>query len=228
MLNSPRLANISSTHRTEPVPTSRIIGITGGIAMGKTTVSNRLETYYGLTVLDADSYARDAVAIGTPILNAIILRYGPEILLPDQSLDRAKLGQIIFSQPDDRTWLNAQIHPEVRFRMQQDSDRAIQDNQRKRSGLHSHLSVEFRIFWIVPLLFETSMTELVDEIWVIYCHREQQIKRLCNRSGLTQAEANLRIQAQLDIQVKCEGADVILDNSQSTDRLYEQIKQALR
>ena len=208
--------------------TSRIIGITGGIAMGKTTVSNRLETYYGLTVLDADRYARDAVAIGTPILNAIILRYGPEILLPDQSLDRAKLGQIIFSQPSDRTWLNAQIHPEVRFRMQQDTDRIIQDNQRKLSEPNSRQYVGLPIFWIVPLLFETSMTELVDEIWVIYCHREQQLQRLCDRSGLTQTEANRRIQAQLDIQVKCNGADVILDNSQSIDRLYEQIEQALK
>jgi dephospho-CoA kinase len=208
--------------------TSQIIGITGGVAMGKTTVSNRLEAYYGLTVLDADSYARDAVAIGTPILNAIILRYGPEILLPDQSLDRAKLGQIIFSQPDERTWLNTQIHPEVRFRMKQDSDRIIQDNQRNLLGLHSRLFTEAPIFWIVPLLFETSMTELVDEIWVIYCHREQQLQRLCNRSGLTETEANRRIQAQLDIQVKCDGADVILDNSQDTDRMYEQIEQALK
>jgi dephospho-CoA kinase len=214
--------------------TSRIIGITGGIAMGKTTVSNRLETYYGLTILDADSYARDAVAIGTPILNAITLRYGPEILLPDQSLDRAKLGQIIFSQPDDRTWLNAQIHPEVRVRMQQDSDRliqgnpVIQDQQQELSSLHSRQPVRLPVFWIVPLLFETSMTELVDEIWVIYCHPEQQLQRLCDRSGLTQAEANLRIEAQLDIQVKCDAANVILDNSQSTDRLYEQIEQALR
>lgn len=207
--------------------TSRIIGTTGGIAMGKTTVSNRLETYYGLTVLDADRYSRDAVAIGTPILNAIILRYGPEILLPDQSLDRAKLGQIIFSQPDERTWLNTQIHPEVRFRMQQDTDRIIQDNQRRLSEPNSRQPVSLPIFWIVPLLFETSMTELVDEIWVIYCHREQQLQRLCDRSGLTQTEANRRIQAQLDIQVKCDGADVILDNSQDTDRLYEQIEQAL-
>ncbi len=211
---------------------SRIIGITGGIAMGKTTVSNRLKTYYGLTILDADSYARDAVAIGTPLLNAITLRYGPEILLPDQSLDRAKLGQIIFSQPDERTWLNTQIHPEVRLRMQQDSDRVIQENQRKLSDFHSRQyprqSTAAPIFWIVPLLFETSMTELVDEIWVIYCHREQQLQRLCDRSGLTQAEANLRIEAQLDIQVKCDAANVILDNSQSTDRLYQQIEQALR
>lgn len=214
--------------------TSRIIGITGGIAMGKTTVSNRLETYYGLTILDADVYARNAVAIGTPILNAITRRYGPEILLPDQSLDRAKLGQIIFSQPDDRTWLNAQIHPEVRFRMQQDSDRliqgnpVIQDHQQELSSLHSRPPVRLPVFWIVPLLFETSMTELVDEIWVIYCHPEQQLQRLCDRSGLTRAEANLRIEAQLDIQVKCDAANVILDNSQSTDRLYQQIEQALR
>ncbi len=208
--------------------TSRIIGITGGIATGKTTVSNRLETHYGLTVLDADTYARDAVAIGTPILNAITRRYGPEILLPDQSLDRAKLGQIIFSQPDDRTWLNNQIHPEVRVRMQQDSDRFIQDNAAIQNHQHPHHPVQRPIFWIVPLLFETSMTQLVDEIWVIYCHPDQQLQRLCDRSGLTQVAANLRIKAQLDIQVKCNAADIILDNSQSTDRLYEQIEQALK
>ncbi len=202
--------------------TSRIIGITGGIAMGKTTVSNRLETYYGLTVLDADVYARNVVAIGTPILNAIARRYGSEILLPDQSLDRVKLGQIIFSQPDDRTWLNHQIHPEVRFQMQQDSDRLIQNHQ------HSRQPVQSPIFWVVPLLFETSMTQLVDEIWVIYCHPEQQLQRLCHRSRLTQAEAHLRIEAQLDIQIKCDAADVILDNSHSPDRLYEQIEQALK
>ena len=213
--------------------TSRIIGITGGIAMGKTTVSNRLEDYYGLQILDADVYARNAVAIGTPILTNIVLRYGPEILLPDKNLDRTKLGQIIFAQPQERTWLNAQIHPEVKLRMQQDSDRMmqdnliIQDNQRKHSESDSRLATNPPIFWIVPLLFETSMTELVDEIWVIYCHRDQQIQRLCDRSGLTQIEANLRIQAQLDIQVKCAGADVILDNSESTDRLYQQIDQAL-
>ena len=211
----------------------RIIVITGGIAMGKTTVSDRLEDYYGLQVLDADIYARDAVAIGAPILTSIILRYGPEILLPDQSLDRTKLGQIIFAQPQERTWLNAQIHPEVRLRMQQDSDRMIQDNliiqdnQRKLSESDSRLSINPPIFWVVPLLFETSMTELVDEIWVIYCHRDQQIQRLCDRSGLTQTEANLRIQVQLDIQVKCAGANVILDNSEGTDRLYQQIDRAL-
>lgn len=190
-----------------------IIGITGGIAMGKTTVSKYLEEHHGLKVLDADVYAREAVAIGSPILEAIIIRYGSKILLPDGHLDRSTLGQIIFAEPRERRWLEAQIHPEVRRRMQAETD-LLQPSQ--------------FIFWVVPLLFETAMTELVDQIWVIYCDRERQLQRLCDRSTLTQAEALARINAQWDIQEKCDRADVVLDNSGTVQGLYEQIAQALK
>lgn len=190
-----------------------IIGITGGIAMGKTTVSNRLAMHYGLKVLDADVYARETVAIGSPILETIVLRYGSKILLPDGHLDRSALGQIVFAEPTERQWLEAQIHPEVRRRMQADTE-LIQPSQ--------------PIFWVVPLLFETAMTELVEKIWVIYCDRKQQLQRLCDRSSLTQAEALARITAQWDIQEKCDRADVVLDNSGAIEVLYEQIAQALK
>jgi dephospho-CoA kinase len=199
-----------------------IIGITGGIAMGKTVVSRRLELHYGLTVLDADVYARDAVAIGSPILESIRLRYGAELLLPDGQLDRAALGKIIFASPEERTWLETQIHPEVRLRMKAETRRYF-DRYSERQ-----ITTEAKpLIWVVPLLFETAMTDLVDEIWVVCCDRDQQIQRLCDRSSLTYSEVERRILAQWDIQKKCDRADLILDNSGSVDFLYEQIEQAL-
>jgi dephospho-CoA kinase len=198
----------------------KIIGITGGIAMGKTTVSQRLKTHHGLTVLDADVYAREAVAIGSPVLKAIVARYGSELLLPDGQLDRAALGRIVFADSTERTWLETQIHPEVQGRMQADTAAFFQAQNTAKVP-------DRPIVWVVPLLFETAMTELVNEIWVIYCHGDQQLQRLCDRSSLTQEEATARISAQWDIQVKCDRADVILDNSGPVSVLYEQISQAL-
>jgi dephospho-CoA kinase len=198
----------------------KIIGVTGGIAMGKTTVSQRLEGHHGLKVLDADVYARDAVAIGSPVLSAIVQRYGSRFLLPDGQLDRAALGRLVFADSTERTWLEAQIHPEVRDRMQTDTANFFQVQNVTKT-------LDRPIIWVVPLLFETAMTELVEEIWVIYCDRQQQLQRLCNRSSLTREEAEARIAAQWDIQVKCDRADVILDNSGPVESLYEQISQAL-
>lgn len=95
----------------------RIIGLTGGIGSGKTTVSHYLATTYQLPVLDADTYARVTVQLGSPVLKAIAERYGSDILLPDGTLNRQQLGQIVFSSPDERRWLEQQIHPYVRDRL---------------------------------------------------------------------------------------------------------------
>jgi dephospho-CoA kinase len=197
-----------------------IIGITGGIAMGKTAVSNHLELHYGFKVLDADFYAREAVAIGSPILEQITHRYGSKILLTDGQLDRPALGRIIFTDRSERQWLEAQIHPEVRRLIQAETDRLLQDQKNTTSTQP--------IFWVIPLLFETGMAELLDRIWVIYCHPEQQLQRLCDRSGLTRDEAKSRIATQWDIQLKCDRADVVLDNSGSLEDLYQQISQVLK
>ncbi len=197
-----------------------IIGLTGGIAMGKTTVSQRLERHHGLKVLDADIYAREAVAIGSPVLERIVERYGVGMLLPDGQLDRAALGRLIFADAPERHWIETQIHPKVRDRMTVDTEQIFQTQLAAKTASQP-------VIWVVPLLFETAMTELVDAIWVIYCHRDQQIKRLCDRSSLTLDEAEARISAQWDIQVKCDRADVVLDNSGSVHFLYEQIARSL-
>jgi dephospho-CoA kinase len=193
----------------------RIIGITGGIAMGKTTVSTYLETQHHLTVLDADLDARDAVLPGSPVLANLIDRYGPTILLPDGTLDRPALGAKIFTDPAERHWVESQIHPFVKEKLIQNRDRALQAHPDRP------------VILVIPLLFEAEMTELVTEIWVIYCQRDDQLHRLMTRSGLTSPEAEARICSQLDIQVKCDRATWVIDNSSTVVDLYAQIDRAL-
>jgi dephospho-CoA kinase len=125
----------------------RIIGLTGGIATGKTTVSNYLAHRYQLPVLDADIYAREAVQVGSPIHSKICDRYGSGVQLPDGTLNRKRLGEIVFSNPAQRQWLEQQIHPYVRDRFQSDLNTLVAPT----------------IVLVVPLLFEVGMTDLVTE-----------------------------------------------------------------
>lgn len=183
--------------------------------MGKTTVSNYLETHHQLTVLDADIYARDAVVPGSEAIAALMHRYGSGILLPDGTLDRSALGTKIFSDPAERCWVEDQIHPFVRTALVQNRDRALQAFPGRPVVL------------VVPLLFEAEMTDLVTETWVIYCSPDRQLKRLMTRSNLSEAQALNRISSQLDIQVKCSRATWILDNSTQVVDLYAQIDRAI-
>lgn len=186
----------------------RIIGLTGGIATGKSTVSHFLADTYHIPIIDADLLARDAVMIGSPILTQISLRYGDSILLPDGTLNRKKLGEIIFSQPLEKTWLENQIHPYVRHQIQ-----SILDETK-----------EPIIVIVIPLLFEANMTDLVTEIWVVYCSYDEQIKRLVERDRITSDQAIIRIKNQWPIEEKMALADVILENSLTSEQLFKQIE----
>ena len=187
----------------------RLIGLTGGIATGKTTVSNYLRDRYGFPILDADVYAKEAVAIDSLIFQKIIQRYGSDIQLENRELNRTKLGDIIFNNIEEKTWLEAQIHPYVRKRFQEVIDSL--DNQ--------------IIVLSIPLLIEANLTHLVSEIWVVFCDDEQQIQRLQQRNHLTQQQAIARINNQLPLAEKITKADVVLDNSGSLEYLYQQIDQ---
>jgi dephospho-CoA kinase len=176
---------------------SRIIGLTGGIATGKSTVAKYLAQAHKMPILDADIYARDAVAIGSPILAKIVERYEKSILLTDGNLDRKQLGEIIFQDIVARQWIEGLIHPYVHSRFIVDS---------------ANLARETIVF-VIPLLFEAEMTDLVTETWVVYCTKEQQLQRLIQRNSLTLREAESRISAQMPLEEKCQLADVILDNS---------------
>lgn len=190
----------------------RIIGLTGGIATGKSTVSRYLATKYHLPVLDADIYAREAVKLGSPVLNAIAQRYGADILLADGNLNRKQLGEIVFNHPDERQWLEQQIHPDVRDRL----IRAM-----------NQFSLYTTVVLVIPLLFEVGMTDLVTEIWVVSCSRQQQIERLMQRDNLSLEQAQARINSQMPIEEKCDRADVVLDNSFTTEFLLKQVDAAI-
>jgi len=190
----------------------RLIGLTGGIATGKTTVSNYLRDRYGFPILDADIYAKEAVEIDSPIFQEIVKRYGSEIQLENRALNRTKLGDIIFNNTDEKVWLEDQIHPYVRKRFQEVIDSL--DNQ--------------IIVLSIPLLIEANLTYLVSEIWVVFCHYDQQIQRLQQRNYLTEQQAIARIKNQLPLAEKITKADVVLDNSGGLDCLYQQIDQMVK
>ncbi len=190
----------------------RIIGLTGGIATGKSTVSDYLARRYELPVLDADLYAREAVAKGSEILAVIAHRYSPKVLLPDGTLNRPYLGQIIFHDTAEKRWIEQQIHPFVRARFRQETAAFLPQQT---------------LIYAIPLLFEAKLTHLVSETWVVFCLAAQQKERLMARSQLTATDAQARIDAQMSIAEKCEQADYVLDNSASRERLFAQVDDLL-
>ncbi len=189
----------------------RLIGLTGGISTGKSTVAKYLETTYKLPILDADIYARDAVKVGSQAINAIASRYGATILLADGSLNRQQLGKIVFQNADERQWLEKQIHPYVRDVFVREINNSIADS----------------IVLVVPLLFEAQMTDLVTEIWVVYCHPKQQLARLMQRENLTLEAAQARIDSQMPLEEKCDRANFVLDNSFTLESLFKQVDAAM-
>ena len=189
----------------------RLIGLTGGIATGKTTVSNYLADRYKLPVLDADIYAREAVNKDSPILQTIFQRYGDRVKLPTGNLDRSALGDIIFNNDRQKQWLEAQIHPFVRDRFTQEL-LCINNNT---------------IVLSIPLLFEANLTSLVTEIWVVVCDRSLQISRLRQRNGLTSQQAQARIDSQISLDRKAALANVVLFNQAGLSELYAQIDRAI-
>jgi len=189
----------------------RLIGLTGGIGTGKTTVSNYLAQTYQLPVLDADIYAREAVQLGSPILEQIFERYGAQMQLPDGNLNRQRLGEVVFSNPKQRQWLEQQIHPYVRDRFQAEL---------------AKLTAPIVVL-AIPLLFEAGLTNLVTEIWVVSCSTQQQLQRISQRNNLSLEQAKSRINSQLPLAEKVTRADVVLDNSSTVDELLRQVDQVL-
>jgi dephospho-CoA kinase len=185
----------------------RLIGLTGGIATGKSTVARYLSETYQLPILDADLYAREAVTPNSPILDQIFERYGKPVKHPNGALNRQGLGEIIFNDSAEKTWLESQIHPYVR--------RCFEEQLK--------LLKNPIIVLVIPLLFEVKMTDLVTETWVIYCDFQEQVKRLRERNQLTEEQAIARINSQMSLDEKIKLGDVTLDNSQTLEDLFKQI-----
>lgn len=189
----------------------RRIGLTGGIGMGKTTVSNYLSSKQ-IPVFDADLYAREAVDLGSKVLTEIVARHGTNILLLDGTLDRRQLAGIIFDSPSEKIWLEQQIHPFVRDRLETELRRLVEAPI---------------LLLVVPLLFEARMTDLATEIWVVHTHSEQQEKRLKERDRLSPNQIRARINGQMAIEQKVQQANIVLDNSSTLEALYQQVDKAL-
>ena len=196
-----------------------IIGLTGGIASGKSTVAAMLHRR-GLPLIDADQLAREVVAPGTPAWHEILEVFGQPFRLPDGAINRKALGELVFADPQARKRLEAIVHPRISVLRQQ----KLQELQ------HAYVSagkpLPLAIVYDIPLLFETGQQHTVDQIWVVWIPREMQIERLMKRNGLTRREAEIRLEAQLPLDEKRQWADVVIDNSRSLAETEQQVEAA--
>lgn len=191
-----------------------IIGLTGSIASGKSTVSNMLRDY-GLPIVDADVVARVVVEPGTETLKEIVKAFGEEILTETGELDRPKLGSIIFNDEEKRKLLNSIIHPAIRKEMLRQRDVHI------ANGAET-------VIMDIPLLFESKLQHFVDKILVVTVSEEVQLERLMERNNLSEEEAKARIQSQLPLSVKEEGADAVINNNGTIEETKLQLENILR
>ncbi|MFM7264204.1 MAG: dephospho-CoA kinase [Cyanobium sp.] len=194
----------------------RRIGLTGGIASGKSSVGALLAAR-GVPVLDADCYARKALAPGTAATRAVLARYGERVQAASEagapSLDRAALGRLVFADAGERRWLEALVHPLVHQRFEQEL-----------AGLADAPVVVL----MIPLLFEAGLEELCSEVWLVVCDEAQQRQRLMARDGLTEVEARERMGAQWPLQRKRGLADQLIDNRGRPNALADQIAPLLQ
>ncbi|NLP24590.1 MAG: dephospho-CoA kinase [Syntrophomonadaceae bacterium] len=182
----------------------KIIGLTGGIASGKSTVSRALREL-GAIVIDADEVAHTIMEPGKPAWEDIIEHFGSGVLNADQTIDREKLGAIVFNNPERLQVLNQITHPRVGEQFKQ----IITTLRAEKS--------DAVLFIEVPLLYETHMERICDEVWVVWVDEETQIQRLMKRDGLSREDALKRIDAQMSLDEKARRADFVIDNRYSIE-----------
>ncbi|RQW84824.1 MAG: dephospho-CoA kinase [Geobacter sp.] len=177
----------------------KVIGLTGGIASGKSSVAHILEKC-GAVVVDADLLAREVVAPGEPAYHAIVEAFGKTVVRPDGTLDRAALGKLVFADVSARKVLEEITHPRIAER----AARRIEDERLRGTKV---------LFYIVPLLIEAGLASTVDAIWLVMVDKEVQINRLMTRDAISRDEALRKISTQMPLQEKAAYADVIIDNN---------------
>jgi dephospho-CoA kinase len=183
------------------------VGLTGGIGSGKSEVSRRLVSL-GAVLVDADAVAREVVEPGTPGLAAVVEEFGEEILRPDGTLDREKLGSIVFADDGSRERLNAIVHPLVGERMRQ---------------LAEESPGEAVVVYDVPLLTENGLAGLYDLVVVVDAPVEEQVRRLTTLRGMTEEAAHARIASQATRERRRAVADRVIDNSGTLEALTAQV-----
>ena len=190
----------------------RRIGLTGGIATGKSSAARLLEQRHGLPVLDADLYARQALEPGQPATEAVLARFGTGVVSNSGVVDRRALGAIVFNNQDERRWLEQLVHPIVRQRFDQELVR---------------LDTNPAVVLMIPLLFESGLEALCSETWLVDCDESQQLQRLMARDQLNEAEAQARMNAQWPLARKRPLADVLISNRGDAAALNAQLGAAL-
>ncbi|MGG1518557.1 dephospho-CoA kinase [Paenibacillus oryzisoli] len=190
------------------------IGLTGGIACGKSTVSGMLVSR-GALLVDADQIARDVVQPGSPVLEQVAAHFGQAVLNPDGSLHRKKLGELIFGSEEQRKALESILHPPIRAAMRSQ----MADYEREHP--------DKLVVVDVPLLFESGLASMFEATLVVYVPREVQLKRLIARDGLTEDQAALRLEAQMGIEEKRSLADFVIDNSGTLEQTTQQVEHFL-
>jgi dephospho-CoA kinase len=191
------------------------IGLTGGIACGKSTVAAMLAAR-GAILVDADAIAREVVEPGSPALDEIAARFGQDVINEDGSLYRKRLGEIVFADREAKRDLEQILHPRIR--------QIMMGRMRENESLYPDKLVVVD----VPLLYESKLESWFSEVMVVYVPRETQLTRLIQRDGLTTEQAESRLSAQLPIDEKKARADYVIDNQGSLSVTEEQVETFLR
>lgn len=187
----------------------KIIGLTGGIASGKSTVS-RLLAEHGYAVIDADRIAWQLAEPDNFLWQAYYDRYGEKVLNDDRTLNRQAVASVVFQNPAEKQWMDSAAHPMIKAEIQRNLARLIAAGRDV-------------VFLDVPLLYEAGWDYMADIVWVVYADEANQLRRLCQRNGFSEAEAQRRIGAQMPMSEKKRRADVVIDNNGSLEDLSRQV-----
>ena len=190
----------------------KIIGLTGGIASGKSTVTSYLREK-GYTVIDADRVVHDLQAQGGELYQALVEHFGTEILLDTGDLDRPALAERIFSSQKEITWSNQVQGEMIRKALARERDRLAE--------------TEDLFFMDIPLLIEQGYLDWFDQVWLVYVTEDTQLERLMERNALTEDQARDRLAAQMSLDEKKALVDLVIDNNSKRDHLYQQIDRVL-
>jgi dephospho-CoA kinase len=190
----------------------KIIGLTGGIAAGKSSIARMLRAL-GAAVIDADLIARQIVTPGSPALAEIRQTFGDDFLTPQGELDRKKLGALVFSDPKAREKLNLITHPRIAQQMSDETERA-RSEQKKAAFLEA------------ALLFEAKWDQGLDGVWVVAIPEALQIERLIQRDGYTEEQARARLASQMPLAQKLSRASLVIDNAGSLEQTQEFVAKA--
>ena len=190
----------------------KIIGLTGGIASGKSTVTSYLREK-GYTVIDADRVVHDLQAQGGELYQALVEHFGTEILLDTGDLNRPALAERIFSSQNEIAWSNQVQGEMIRKALARERDRLAE--------------TEDLFFMDIPLLIEQGYLDWFDQVWLVYVTEDTQLERLMERNALTEDQVRDRLAAQMSLEEKKALVDLVIDNNSKRDHLYQQIDRVL-